>query len=126
MIDTYETTGDLDEQVYYERLDADREMAACAAEARQDAADRAAGVCPHSSTLGFRPAAFYAGQVGLTVGQARCTDTCGQVVVDDVRCYACDLGSWDCMGRRGYTDSHDRFVVPPMVLVSVAAPAMKP
>lgn len=122
-----DTTADDLEAWHYARVDADLEQAQWEREARERAADRKAGNCWHDGGFGFRPVAFYPEQVGLTPGTMHCAD-CGEKVADPngPACFVCDLDRFNCMAERGYRDngkySHEAFVVPPMILVSVAPP----
>ena len=95
----YETTADLNEQIYYERLDADLEMAQYEAESRASAKRAALGICDHHSRLGggrdFYSAEDIAGmlskarfgnrggftgaQTDITAGKDLCTD-CGCLI----------------------------------------------
>lgn len=84
----YETTADLDEQIYYEKLDADMEMAQFEAEGRAYARrqkasaaalaegnlESAAHLCPH-------------GFVGLLTGS--CSENDSRYGEDGYRCYDC-------------------------------------
>jgi hypothetical protein len=68
--------------------DADILMAQYAEEARQLEAQRARGICQHSSAVGYavNPATgkvYYPEQEGLLPGQQRCTEGCGRVFADD-------------------------------------------
>lgn len=59
----YESTADLNEQVYYERLDADLLQAQYEAESAEAAAQRARGICGHSSSrLGRKVPAVYSAE----------------------------------------------------------------
>jgi hypothetical protein len=95
----YETTGDLNEAIYYERLDADIEMAQYEAEGRAASARRKRGICDHGSRLGggvsfysaddiaamlekgtFKNRGGFTGaQTDITAGYDLCTD-CGTLV----------------------------------------------
>jgi hypothetical protein len=99
----YETTADLNEAIYYERLDADMEMAQFEAEARYYATRRAKGICDHNgSALGYKSPAFYSAediagmlstarhgnrggftgdQTAIGAGNMLCTD-CGEIQAD--------------------------------------------
>lgn len=72
-----------EEAMYYERLDADIEMAQMAEVGRQMDAQRKRGVCQHSSAVGYLAKPVYPEQQGLKPGQLRCTDGCGEVFADD-------------------------------------------
>ena len=63
--------------------DADMEAADYASAARRAENVRAAGECPHLSTVGYVGRVFYPAQEGLTPGQVRCTDGCGRVFASD-------------------------------------------
>lgn len=122
----FETTADLLEDWHYSRVDADLEQFALESAARERAADLAAGNCWHDGGFHFRPVAFYPEQVGLTQGQMWCAD-CKQAVADPSGpdCMVCDLDRFNCMAERGCAPdtgkfAHDAFVMPPMILVSVA------
>lgn len=99
----YESTADLNEQVYYERLDADMLMAQYEAESAATAARYARGICGHNSHLGRKVPAFYSaediaemlatngrfqnrggfagGQEDIPEGQLLCTE-CGELIED--------------------------------------------
>ena len=58
----YETTGDLNEAIYYEKLDADIEQAQFEAEGRASAARARRGICDHHSGLGHKAPSFYSAE----------------------------------------------------------------
>ena len=99
----YETTADLNEAIYYERLDADLEMAEFEAEGRRISALHKRGICTHGSGLGYKSPAFYSAedvaemlakgrfgnrggfrgdQTAIGEGWMLCTD-CGTLVEDE-------------------------------------------
>ena len=98
----YETTADLNEAIYYERLDADIEMAGYEAEAAAARARRKRGICDHGAGLGYKAPAIYSAddiagmlakarfgnrggftgdQAAIGKGNVLCTD-CGEVRED--------------------------------------------
>ena len=98
----YETTADLNEAIYYERLDADIEMAAFEAEGRRISALHKRGICTHGAGLGYKAPAIYSAddiagmlakarfgnrggftgdQAAIGKGNILCTD-CGEVHAD--------------------------------------------
>src|SRR5690349_6085497 len=113
----YETTADLMEQWCDSRIEADMEMAEMQRAAREREADRKAGKCWHDGGYLYRETAFYPEQLTLSPGQMWCYD-CKQVVrTDYLDCHKCGLGEEDCMGRRGYADDHDHFIMPVRITV---------
>ena len=58
----YETTADLNEAIYYERLDADIEMAQMEAEGRRISALHKRGICTHGAGLGYKAPAIYSAE----------------------------------------------------------------
>jgi hypothetical protein len=108
-VSDYETTGDLNEQIYYERLDVDMEMAAFEAEgrryARRQAASAAAlaegdiasaaNLCPH-------------GHVGLLKGL--CSEHDSRYGEDGYRCYECGNVVSDIGGRVLIVEGEGRLV----------------
>src|SRR6187455_2520588 len=87
-MDGYETTADLDEQIYYEKLDADLEMAQFEEEGRRAAAaqkkvDAALAV----DDLAAAAAACWHGYVGGLTGS--CSEGDARYGQDGARCYDC-------------------------------------
>lgn len=98
----YETTADLNEQIYYEKLDADMQMAQYEAESRAAGARRKRGICDHGAQLGggkdFYDAddiaamlakghfanrgGFTGAQTDIPAGKALCTE-CGELINDE-------------------------------------------
>jgi hypothetical protein len=67
----YETTADLNEAIYYERLDADIEMAGYEAEARAASARRKRGICDHGARLGGGRSFYSADDIAEMLTKAR-------------------------------------------------------
>ena len=101
-MDGYETTADLNEAIYYERLDMDIEMAELEAESRRISALHRRGICTHGAGLGYLAEAVYSAddiaamlakgrhgnrggftgdQAAIGAGNILCTD-CGEVHAD--------------------------------------------
>lgn len=72
-MDGYESTADLNESIYYEKLDADMEMASFEAEARYYASRRKKGICDHNGhALGHKSPSFYsADDIASMLAQGR-------------------------------------------------------
>jgi hypothetical protein len=73
------------EAIEAERLDADLLQDRYERESARAERLRAAGVCLHSSAVGYLPGGehFYTEQIGLEPGQIRCTEGCLAVFADD-------------------------------------------
>lgn len=68
----YETTADLNESIYYERLDADLLQAQYEAESRALSARRAKGICDHGGGLGHKSPSFYSAEdIAASLATAR-------------------------------------------------------
>lgn len=75
--------------------DADIEMAEAYELSRIVEARRRAGICSHTSSVGRSSTGkiHHEGQVGLEVGEVRCTDLCGRKFANDQEMYD-DAGIW--------------------------------
>jgi hypothetical protein len=67
----YETTADLNEAIYYERLDADLLQAQYEAESRASAARAARGICDHHGGLGGGASYYSAQDIAEMLSKAR-------------------------------------------------------
>ena len=71
------------EAIENERFEADMQQAEMVEAGNAIARARRAGRCTHSSAVGYRDPPVYPEQEGLTPGQSRCTDGCGETFDSD-------------------------------------------
>jgi len=71
-----------------ERWEADMEQAEMVRAGNAIARARKAGICCHTSAVGYLASPVYPEQEGLRPGQSRCTEGCGRVFGSDQEWYA--------------------------------------